>query len=73
MEDDDESSAEAERRCQRLWALEQLVAMGDRGDFDVLLDGAEYRPAGSRPPSPARRPPRAPETPGVHVRIVAAG
>ncbi|MFE2287621.1 hypothetical protein ACFXDJ_26060 [Streptomyces sp. NPDC059443] len=43
MEDDDEVQAEAERRLQRLRALDELLAMGERGDFDILLDKAAYR------------------------------
>ncbi|MFJ3879563.1 type II toxin-antitoxin system VapB family antitoxin [Streptomyces sp. NPDC090077] len=34
---------EVARRRKRLEALERLVEMGDRGDFDVLLDKADYR------------------------------
>ncbi|MFD9306407.1 hypothetical protein ACFWCB_27745 [Streptomyces sp. NPDC060048] len=41
---DDEATAEAERRLQRLRALDGLVAMGERGDFDLLRDEAAYRP-----------------------------
>ncbi|MEU3722567.1 type II toxin-antitoxin system VapB family antitoxin [Streptomyces sp. NPDC031705] len=35
---------EVARRRKRLEALERLVEMGERGDFDVLLDKADYRP-----------------------------
>ncbi|EFL15216.1 MULTISPECIES: type II toxin-antitoxin system VapB family antitoxin [Streptomyces] len=34
---------EVARRRKRLEALERLVEMGERGDFDVLLDKADYR------------------------------
>ncbi|GLX18430.1 MULTISPECIES: type II toxin-antitoxin system VapB family antitoxin [Streptomyces] len=34
---------EVARRRKRLEALERLVEMGERGDFDVLLDQADYR------------------------------
>ncbi|MFD0358627.1 type II toxin-antitoxin system VapB family antitoxin [Streptomyces sp. NPDC127110] len=34
---------EVARRRKRLEALERLVEMGERGDFDILLDKADYR------------------------------
>ncbi|KUH38638.1 MULTISPECIES: type II toxin-antitoxin system VapB family antitoxin [Streptomyces] len=34
---------EVAKRRRRLRALEELAAMGERGDFDVLLDKANYR------------------------------
>ncbi|WP_367042075.1 type II toxin-antitoxin system VapB family antitoxin [Streptomyces sp. Je 1-332] len=34
---------EVARRRRRLQALEELAEMGDRGDFDVLLDKSAYR------------------------------
>jgi Arc/MetJ family transcription regulator len=34
---------EVAKRRRRLKALEELVAKGDRGDFDVLLDKENYR------------------------------
>ncbi|GLV81639.1 hypothetical protein Slala03_13280 [Streptomyces lavendulae subsp. lavendulae] len=34
---------EVARRHKRLAALDRLVDMGARGDFDVLLDKGEYR------------------------------
>ncbi|WP_330330560.1 type II toxin-antitoxin system VapB family antitoxin [Streptomyces sp. NBC_00536] len=34
---------EVARRRRRLEALEELMEMGQRGDFDILLDKANYR------------------------------
>ncbi|MEU3918768.1 type II toxin-antitoxin system VapB family antitoxin [Streptomyces sp. NBC_00879] len=34
---------EVAKRRRRLNALEELAAMGERGDFDVLLDKSNYR------------------------------
>lgn len=34
---------EVAQRHRRLTALEELAAMGDRGDFDILLDKGNYR------------------------------
>lgn len=34
---------EVSKRLRRLQALDKLVAMGERGDFDPLLDKATYR------------------------------
>lgn len=34
---------EVAKRRRRLKALEELAAMGGRGDFDVLLDKGNYR------------------------------
>ncbi|OKK07745.1 hypothetical protein AMK26_01270 [Streptomyces sp. CB03234] len=34
---------EVAKRRRRLKALEELAAMGERGDFDVLLDKENYR------------------------------
>ncbi|MFJ7156667.1 type II toxin-antitoxin system VapB family antitoxin [Streptomyces sp. NPDC101118] len=34
---------EVARRHRRLQALEKLSAMGERGDFDILLDKRNYR------------------------------
>ncbi|MEV6652424.1 type II toxin-antitoxin system VapB family antitoxin [Streptomyces sp. NPDC051219] len=34
---------EVAQRHRRLRALEELAAMGDRGDFDILLDKDNYR------------------------------
>ncbi|MER5306309.1 type II toxin-antitoxin system VapB family antitoxin [Streptomyces sp. NPDC002773] len=34
---------EVARRHERLRALEQLTEMGERGDFDILMDKANYR------------------------------
>ncbi|MFI8104248.1 type II toxin-antitoxin system VapB family antitoxin [Streptomyces sp. NPDC086023] len=34
---------EVAKRHRRLRALERLVEMGERGDFDVLLDKRNYR------------------------------
>ncbi|ORT61663.1 type II toxin-antitoxin system VapB family antitoxin [Streptomyces sp. CB03238] len=34
---------EVAKRRRRLKALEELAAMGERGDFDVLLDKGNYR------------------------------
>ncbi|WP_263399188.1 hypothetical protein [Streptomyces venezuelae] len=42
MEPDDDALAETETEAA-LRALEELAAMGERGDFDVLLDKANYR------------------------------
>ncbi|GAA3371784.1 hypothetical protein GCM10020367_23870 [Streptomyces sannanensis] len=34
---------EVAKRRKRLKALEELAAMGERGDFDILLDKSGYR------------------------------
>jgi Arc/MetJ family transcription regulator len=34
---------EVAKRRRRLKALEELAAMGERGDFDLLLDKENYR------------------------------
>ncbi|MFF0432014.1 type II toxin-antitoxin system VapB family antitoxin [Streptomyces sp. NPDC004327] len=34
---------EVARRRERLRALEQLTEMAERGDFDILMDKANYR------------------------------
>ncbi|MFE0454936.1 type II toxin-antitoxin system VapB family antitoxin [Streptomyces sp. NPDC058914] len=34
---------EVAKRRRRLKALDELAAMGERGDFDVLLDKENYR------------------------------
>ncbi|MHC0429775.1 type II toxin-antitoxin system VapB family antitoxin [Streptomyces sp. O3] len=34
---------EVAKRRRRLKALEELAAMGERGDFDVLLEKGNYR------------------------------
>ncbi|MCP3819583.1 type II toxin-antitoxin system VapB family antitoxin [Streptomyces sp. A3M-1-3] len=34
---------EVSQRHRRLTALEELAAMGERGDFDILLDKDNYR------------------------------
>ncbi|MBW5481492.1 type II toxin-antitoxin system VapB family antitoxin [Streptomyces bambusae] len=34
---------EVAKRHRRLQALEKLAAMGERGDFDILLDKKNYR------------------------------
>lgn len=35
--------AEVSQRMRRLRALDKLVAMAERGDFDMFLDKATYR------------------------------
>ncbi|WP_308295859.1 DUF2191 domain-containing protein [Streptomyces sp. ISL-96] len=47
---------EVAKRRRRLIALEELAAMGERGDFDILLDKGSYR----RPPQRRRPPPSRP-------------
>ncbi|WP_405489062.1 hypothetical protein [Nocardia sp. NBC_00511] len=50
------ASIEESRQLEYAAALAELVEMGNRGDFDILLEKRNYRPSTSWPPSPQPRP-----------------
>ncbi|GHJ37366.1 hypothetical protein [Streptomyces sp. TS71-3] len=54
-----QTGEEASPEARGLRALERLAEMGERGDFDVLLDKRAYRPHPVVPP-PLERPAAAP-------------